>query len=90
MSPGKRRGHLLWRVGLSEVREGFSGEMILRLTKGTCGLNQVGMWQEGRGNNGIPDRYHGICEDRAMGESIAVWIMQLVECSIRSRVWTLH
>ena len=61
MSPGNGRRHLLWRVGLSEVREGFSGEMILRLTKGTCGLNQVGMWQEGRGNNGIPDRYHAIC-----------------------------
>ena len=85
MSPGKRRGLSFWRVGVIEVTECFSGEMILRLTKG-----QVGMWKEGRGNNGIPDRHHGICEDRAMGKSIAVWIMQLVDCSIRSRVWTLH
>jgi len=90
MSPRKRRGHSLWRVGVSEVRQGFLGEMILRLTKGTSGLSQVGMWKEGRGNNGIPDRNHAICGDRAVAESIAVWIIQLVECSIRSRVWTLH
>ena len=75
---------------MSEVRQGFLGEMILRLTKGTSGLSQVGMWKEGRGNNGIPDRNHAICGDRAVAESIAVWIIQLVECSIRSRVWTLH
>ena len=64
-------------------------EMILRLTKGTRGLNQLGTWKEGRGDNGIPDRHHSICEDRTMGESIAIWIMQLVECNTGSRVWTL-
>lgn len=55
MSPGKRRGYSLWKVEVGHRRlfRGDDPELIL---EGTLGLNQVGMWKEGRGKNDIPDR----------------------------------
>jgi hypothetical protein len=40
------------------------------------------MWKEGRGKNTILDREHRMYEGKAIGDSMVIWIKQLVQKSI--------
>lgn len=70
------------------IREGFPGDAEPYLD-GETGINQAGTWTEEKGKDGIPDRERSMCEDRAVGERTAIWVMHLVQYSIESRAQTL-
>lgn len=76
------------RLEVDGIREGFPGDAELNL-EGETGINQAGMWTERKGKDGIPDRECSMCEDRAVGERTVIRVLQLVQYSIGSRVWTL-